>query len=83
MPSSSTALPCSSREKVVGQRALSGVDALYASDLLDQVPKRRVHEVLIQLAAANACRKNDLSEFTRDSGAEPQRGSDESFRNRK
>ena len=71
------------RQEVVGQRALGGVNTLYASDLLDEEPKSRVHEVLIQLAAADAVGQNDLSQFTRDAGAESQRGSKQSLRKRK
>ena len=59
-------------EEIVRERSLGVVNTLDASDLLDQVPERRVHEVLIQLAAADAIRKGDLSHFARHPGAEPQ-----------
>src|SRR4029453_8810073 len=64
-------------EEIVGQRSFGVVNAVDASDLLDQVAERCVHEVLIQLAVADAIWKSDLSHFTRNSGAEPQYRSDE------
>ncbi len=67
-------------EKVIRQRFVGLVNALRASHLLDQKPERRVHEVLVQLAAANTFGKGDLSDFTRDAGSDPQRGSDQSLR---
>ena len=67
-------------EEIRPGAVLGFVNTFNASDLLDQEPERGVDEVLIQLAAADAVRKGDLSHFARHAGAEPQRGSDESLR---
>ena len=66
-------------EEIIRQRLPVVVNTFYASDLLDQVPERGVHDVLIQLALADPIRKRDLSHFARHSGAEPQDGSSQSL----
>ena len=70
-------------QEVVGQRPLVGIDTFDAADLLDHEAERRVDEVLIQLAAADAGREGHLSHFARHAGAEPQGGSDDTLGERK
>jgi hypothetical protein len=64
-------------EEVLRHRLVARVDAFDAADLLDQVPQRAVHEVLIELTVPDAVRKGDLSDLTRHARAEPQRRPDE------
>jgi hypothetical protein len=44
--------------------------------------ERRVHEVPIELAAANAVRERKLDDLARDAGAESYRGSYQTLRQR-
>jgi len=70
------------RKKVLRLRHFAGVDALCAADLLDHVAQRRVHEGLVQLAAAHGSWQRYLANFTQQSGAKAQRRADHAFRKR-
>src|SRR5580704_976402 len=69
-------------KKVLSLRCLGAVDAFGAPDLLDHIAQCRVHQALVQLAAAHGPRQRDLADFTQQAGAEAKRRADHAFRKR-
>jgi hypothetical protein len=73
---------CAPREEVGGERLLGRIRTFHAPHLLDQEPQRRVHEILIEPRASHRVGERDLAHLACDTGAQPQPGSQQPFRQR-